>query len=173
MLFFSCLWRMGTINILIGTVAIFAASSISIPITALSAENAANVPAAFLLRCRARGIDAERCRDGFSRLKQQRGLDHARTLMSKCRLTGRDRATCQRLINASFASPNSRQVNRVKAYCLRNNIKKTQCRSLIADKLGGGGNRSQQLMGRCKAVGLNELECKRRLDLASRRLGGK
>ena len=60
MLFFSCLWRMGTINILIGTVAIFAASSVSIPITALSAENAANVPAAYLLRCRARGIDAER-----------------------------------------------------------------------------------------------------------------
>ncbi|PPR61990.1 MAG: hypothetical protein CFH10_00972 [Alphaproteobacteria bacterium MarineAlpha4_Bin2] len=173
MLFFSCLWRQGTISTLISAMAIFAATSISIPITALSAENAANVPAAFLLRCRSRGIDAERCRDGFARLKQQRGLDHARTLMSKCRLTGRDRATCQRLINASFASPNSKQINRVKAYCLRNNIKKSQCRSLMADKLGGGNDRSQQLLARCKAVGLNELECKRRLDLASRPLGAK
>ena len=173
LLFLNYLWRNAIFTILIGTMAIFAASSISNPITALSAENAANIPAAFLLRCRARGIDKERCRDGFARLKQQRGLDHARTLMSKCRLTGRDRATCKRLINASFASPNSKQINRVKAYCLRNNIKKAQCRSLIADKLGGGGDRSQQLMARCKTVGLNELECKRRLDLASRRLGGK
>jgi len=173
MLFFSYLWPNGMIAIMMGTLAIFAASSFASPITALSAENAANVPAAFLLRCRARGIDTEKCRDGFARLKQERGLDHARSLMSKCRLTGRDRATCQRLINASFASPNSKQVNRVKAYCLRNNIKKAQCRSLIADKLGGGNNRSQKLMGRCKAVGLNELECKRRLDLAGRRLGGK
>ena len=173
MLFLHNMWRKGTITVMICAMALIAASNLFTPIPALSAENAANTPAAFLLRCRARGIDTERCSDGFARLKQQRGLDHSRALMSKCRLTGRDRATCQRLINASFASPNSKQVNRVKAYCLRNNIKKAQCRSLIADKLGGGSDRSQQLLARCKTVGLNELECKRRLDLASRRIGGK
>tara|TARA_B100000676_G_scaffold2556_1_gene2373 strand:- start:77 stop:598 length:522 start_codon:yes stop_codon:yes gene_type:complete len=173
MLFLSYLWRKETAVLMTSAMAIFAASSVTMPNSSLSAENAANTPAAFLLRCRARGIDTERCREGFTRLKQQRGLDSARALMSKCRLTGRDRATCQRLINASFTAPNSSKVNKVKAYCLRNNIKKAQCRSLIADKIGGGGDHSQRLITRCKTVGLNELECKRRLDIASKRLGRK
>ena len=152
---------------------IFAASTQIAPTNVHSAEDASMVPEVFLLRCRARGLDTERCRDGFTRLKHQRGRDSARTLMSKCRLTGRSPATCQRLINASFSAPNAKMMNRVKAYCLRNNIKKTQCRSLMADKLGGGGNRTQKLMAKCKSVGLNELECKKRLDLASRRLGNR
>ena len=151
--------------------AVFAAFSFTAPAVAHSAENAANVPEAFLLRCRARGISVERCRDGFARAKQLSRKDSAHALMSKCRLSGRNRATCQRLIDASFKSPASAKINQVKAYCLRKNIKKHQCRALIADKLGGGTDTTQRLMARCTAVGLNELECKKRLDLASRRLG--
>ena len=78
MLFLSYLWRKETAVLMTSAMAIFAASSVTMPNSSLSAENAANTPAAFLLRCRARGIDTERCREGFTRLKQQRGLDSAR-----------------------------------------------------------------------------------------------
>ncbi|MFL2541245.1 MAG: hypothetical protein ACJ0UT_04615 [Candidatus Latescibacterota bacterium] len=151
--------------------AVFAVSSLLTPKQAHAAEDAALVPEAFLLRCRARGLPVKRCREGFTRAKQLNRKDSARALLSKCRLTGRDRKTCLRLINASFNSPNSSKTNRVKAYCLKNNIKKHQCRALIADKMAGGTSKTQQLIARCKAVGLNELECKKRLDVASRRLG--
>lgn len=163
-------WKSG-LTLLAATMAVFAASSFTVPVVAYSAENAANVPEAFLLRCRARGLDTKTCRDGFARAKQRSGLDNARALMSKCRLTGRDAKTCQRLINASFRSPNAGMVNKVKAYCLRNNIKKSQCRGLIADKLGGGTDQTQRLMARCTAAGLNQVECKKRMDVATRRLG--
>ncbi|MBT5498416.1 MAG: hypothetical protein HOK54_21985 [Alphaproteobacteria bacterium] len=165
-------WRR-SLTLISVTMAVFAASSYTAPLVAYSAENSANVPEAFLLRCRARGLDAKTCREGFTRAKQTRGLDNARALLSKCRLTGRDAQTCQKLINASFKSPNLRMVNRVKAHCLRNNIKKNQCRALIADKLGGGTDQTQRLMARCTATGLNQLECKKRMDVASHKLGGR
>ena len=168
----SLYWRRSLALIAV-TMVVFAASSYTAPIVADSAENSANVPEAFLLRCRARGLDTKTCREGFTRAKQTRGLDNARAMMSKCRLTGRNAQTCQRLINASFKSPNSRMVNKVKAHCLRNNIKKNQCRALIADKMGGGNDQSQRLMARCTATGLNQLQCKKRLDIATRRLGSR
>lgn len=149
--------------------AVFAAFSLSAPTTAHSVENR-EAPAAFLLRCRARGYDVEQCRQGFARAKQLSGRDHARALMAKCRLTGRDQRTCQRLITASFSSPNSAKINKVKAYCLRNNIKATECKALMADKLGGGSSKSQMLLARCKSVGLKELECKKRVEKATRGL---
>lgn len=163
-------WRQQLTLLAVG-LAIFAASSLMTPTPAYTAEDAALVPEAFLLRCRARGLAVERCREGFARAKQLNRKDSAQALLAKCRLTGRDRKTCLRLINASFSSPNKSKVNRVKAYCLKNNIKKHQCRALIADQLGGGTSKTQQLMARCKSVGLKELECKKRMDVASRRLG--
>ena len=86
--------------------AIFAASSLMTPTPAYTAEDAALVPEAFLLRCRARGLAVERCREGFARAQQLNRKDSAQALLAKCRLTGRDRKTCLRLINASFSSPN-------------------------------------------------------------------
>ena len=83
MLFLSYLCRKETAVLMASAMAIFAASSVTMPNSSLSAENAANTPAAFLLRCRARGIDTERCREGFTRLKQQRGLDSARPVQEK------------------------------------------------------------------------------------------
>ena len=163
-------WQKSLILITI-TMVFFSASSYMAPVVTYSAENSANVPEAFLLRCRARGLDTKTCREGFTRAKQTKGLDNARAMMSKCRLTGRNAKTCQRLINASFKSPNSRMVNQVKAHCLRNNIKKNQCRALIADKMGGGNDQTQRLMARCTSTGLNQLECKNRMDVAIRRLG--
>jgi hypothetical protein len=163
-------WQKG-LPLIAVTMAVIAASSYTAPVVAYSAENFAHVPEAFLLRCRARGLDVKTCREGFTRAKQTKGLDNARAMMSKCRLTGRNAQTCQRLINASFKSPNSRMVNKVKAHCLRNNIKKNQCRALIADKMGGGNDQTQRLMARCTSTGLNQLECKNRLDVAIRRLG--
>jgi len=171
MLIFNHLnWRQRLTLLAVG-MAVFAASNFITPTQVHAAENAALVPEAFLLRCRARGLPVQRCREGFSRAKQLNRKDSAQALLSKCRLTGRDRKTCLRLINNSFRSPNSSKVNQVKAYCLKNNIKKHQCRALIADKMAGGTSKTQQLMARCKAVGLNELECKKRMDVASRRLG--
>lgn len=165
-------WRR-SLTLIAVTMVVFAASSYTAPVVAYSAENSANVPEAFLLRCRARGLDVKTCREGFTRAKQTEGLDNARALMSKCRLTGRDAQTCQRLIKASFKAPNSLMVNKVKAHCLRNNIKKNQCRALIADKMGGGNDQTQKLMARCTSTGLNQLECKKRMDVATRRLGSR
>jgi hypothetical protein len=165
-------WQKNLILITV-TLVFFAASSYSAPVVTYSAENSANVPEAFLLRCLARGLDTKTCREGFTRARQKKGLDSARAMMSKCRLTGRNAQTCQRLINASFKSPNAHMVNKVKAHCLRNNIKKNQCRALIADKMGGGNEQTQKLMARCTSTGLNQLECKNRLDVATRRLGGR
>ena len=56
MLFLSYLWRKETAVLMTSAMAIFAASSVTMPNSSLSAENAANTPAAFLLRCRARAI---------------------------------------------------------------------------------------------------------------------
>jgi len=165
-------WQKG-LPLIAVTMAVIAASSYTAPVVAYSAENFTHVPEAFLLRCRARGLDVKTCREGFTRAKQTKGLDNARAMMSKCRLTGRNAQTCQRLINASFKSPNSRMVNKVKAHCLRNNSKKNQCRALIADKMGGGNDQTQRLMARCTSTGLNQLECKNRMDVATRRLGSR
>ena len=170
MLIFMNLNREKTLALIALTLAIFSVSSLSAPIAVHSAGYTVQAPEAFLLACRARGIDPERCREGFAKARQSSGMDHARELMTKCRLSGRDASTCQRLITASFSSPNAAVVNKVKAHCLRNNIKSHQCKSLIADKLGGGTDKSQHLMSRCTAVGLNELECKKRMDAASRGL---
>jgi hypothetical protein len=124
-----------------------------------------------LLRCRAQGLSVEQCRDRFAKTKVRSGEDHARALKTKCRLSGQRSSECDTLVSAAMRTPQTRAVNKVKAYCLRNNLKEHECQALITNKVSGGGDKMQRLLSRCTAAGLNELECKKRVDVAQQRLG--
>jgi len=122
-----------------------------------------------LLQCRAQGLSVAQCRERFAKAKVRSQSDYARTLMAKCRLSGQSRGDCETLINASMRTPETKGVNKVKAYCLRNNLKEHECQALITNKVSGGGDRMQRLLSRCKSAGLNEIQCTQRIEAARRK----
>ena len=150
--------------------ALFAASSIVQPTPAYSKPALSKAAEAMLLRCRAKNLSVERCREIYAKVKMRAKQDFTRSLLAKCRLSGHTRKRCDRLVSTAMTSPRSRAVNKVKAYCLRNNLKSPQCQALINNRLGGGGDKTTRLLARCKSVGLSELECKKRVDAGARLL---
>lgn len=123
-----------------------------------------------LLRCRVEGLSVAQCRERFAKTRVRSDQDYARALKAKCRLSGQTSADCSTLVDAAMRTPDTRAVNKVKAYCLRNNLKEHECQALITDKVAGGGDKTQRLLSRCRVAGLNELECKKRMEFAEKKV---
>lgn len=149
--------------------AVFAGMSFSGAAPAYSAGLTRQQAAQILLKCRADGLSVEQCRDRYAKARVRSNADYASTLMAKCRLSGQSSEECAMLVGAGMRTPQTRAVNKVKAYCLRNNLKEHECQALITNKISGGGDSMQKLLSRCQSAGLNELECKKRVDFAQRR----
>ena len=148
--------------------AVFAGMSLSGAAPAYSASLTRQQAAQILLKCRSDGLSVEQCRERYAKSRIRSNEDYASTLKAKCRLSGQSSGECDTLVAAAMRTPETRAVNKVKAYCLRNNLKEHECQALITNKVSGGGDKTQRLLARCQSAGLNELECKRRMEFADR-----